>query len=98
MELHEVYKVTVPVKAHLTCRPDNGPYYPTDRVEAPRVRDRCGDGAGPRVSSVEWSKTKINSISSATQHTSELVVRIILFMSHFSIFDTRYIFGLANQG
>ena len=63
MELHEVYKVTVPVKAHLTCRPDNGPYYPTDRVEAPRVRDRCGDGAGPQVSSVEWSKTKINSIS-----------------------------------
>ena len=38
------------VKAHLTCRPDNGPYYPTDRAEAPRVRDRCGDGAGPRVS------------------------------------------------
>ena len=50
MELHEVYKVTVPVKAHLTCRPDNGPYYPTDRVEAPRVRDQCGDRAGPRVS------------------------------------------------
>ena len=31
-------------------------------------------------------------------HTSDRFVIIILFMSQFSIFDTRYIFGLANQG
>ena len=51
----------------------------------------------PRYSSPLYSSL-YEAGAALSSHTSELVVRIILFMSHFSIFDTRYIFGLANLG
>ena len=40
----------------------------------------------------------IKSVLVLTIHTSDRLEIIILVMSQFSIFDTRYRFGLANQG
>ena len=49
------------------------------------------------LKAIKWSRLVLNT-HTYLNHTSDRFVIIILFMSQFSIFDTRYIFGLANQG